>query len=138
MRAALGEAAVAPAALSGRQWGPRLWKVASSALLAQTAAHVFESHPSSGQLGRVSALELAEEGDTLSVKGLALFQASLGPRPLSPALFAALPGFSAQLSIPLSFPPVGWSSARILFLDQTFLLWVLYDWRGHVGLHTLI
>lgn len=86
----------------------------------------------------MGTLELAEEDDRLSVKGIALFQASLGPRPLSPALFAALPGLSVQLSIPFSFPPVGWSSTRILFLDQTFLLWVLYDWRGNVGLHTLI
>lgn len=59
--------------------GTETVEVPSSALLAQIAAHVFESHPSSGQLGWVGALELAEEGDTLSVKGLALFQASLGP-----------------------------------------------------------
>lgn len=77
-------------------------------------------------------------GDWRGRKGPALFQAALGLRPPSAALFEAWPGLGSQLSIPFSFPPVGWSRARLLFLvrPNVSLTSAPYEeGRGNAGLH---
>lgn len=94
--------------------------VPSSARLAQTVAHGIESHPPSGELGWAPR-NSPERGIRWACGAYRVSGRAWARRPPSPALFAARPGLAVQLSVPFSFPPVGWSRARFLFLDRTFL-----------------
>lgn len=88
--------------------GTETVEVPSSALLAQIAAHVFESHPSSGQLGWVGALELAEEGDNAEREGA--------------RLVSGLTWASQGLSLPPCLRPCLASAPSCPFLSPSHLL----------------
>lgn len=102
--------------------------VPSSTQLAQTVAHGIQWHPSSGQLERapwnwpgVGSSGVGGAFCYAGLKGPALFQAALGAAASLPPCFEAWTWPRGPAVHPFSFPPVGWSSARFLFLDHSFL-----------------
>lgn len=72
----------------------------------------------------MGVLELAEVGDTVGMKGPALFQAALGPRPPASAVFAAWPSLSAAPSF--HFPTCWVEHREVSFLRPNVSLTVAF------------